>query len=339
MDVPEELFVAAAAVLGLIFGSFGTVVAHRVPKGESVVTGRSKCPSCGREITALENIPVFSYVFLRGRCRGCGAKISPRYPLIELVTGVLFALAAAKFGWSIEAFAYAGLFWALVVLTVIDLNERKLPDAITLPLFATGLGSLGAASLVDDRLGRFSFVTLGSIAIVLFVIAAVFPWRRTDRETAADDAPLESEADVDTAKPTRARLNVWGLLTLVAWTILLVAAFVEGEQARLAGALTGTALFAGFFFAVAFTYVGGMGGGDIKLALVLGAFSGYLGAPGYVIVAMFSAVVAGGLVSAVVLFSGGSRKTALPFGPFLALGTIIAIFVGESIQELYGATL
>ena len=338
--MPNGLLVAATAALGLIFGSFGTVVAYRVPRGESVVTGRSKCPSCGHTITALENIPFFSYVFLRGRCRNCGVRISPRYPLIELATGVLFALAAAKFGWSIETFAYAGLFWALVVLTVIDLNHRTLPDVITLPLFVLGLGALGAASLAGDRVGRFSWVTLASIAMVLFVIAAVFPWRRSDRQTAAEDPPLQSERDdTDAANQPRGHLNLWGFLTLLAWALLLVAAFVEGEQEHLAGALTGTALFAGFFFAVAFTYIGGMGGGDIKLALVLGAFAGYLGAPGNVIVAMFCALVAGGLASAVVLFGGGNRKAALPFGPFLALGTTIAIFVGKGIQDLYGSTL
>ena len=337
--MPDGLLVAAAAVLGLIFGSFGTVVAYRLPKRESVVAGRSKCPSCGHTISAFENIPFFSYVFLRGRCRNCGARISPTYPLIELATAVLFALAAAKFGWSVETFAYAGLFWTLVVLTVIDLRERKLPDVITLPAFVIGLGVLAIASVAGDRVGSFSWVTLASVAIALFVVAAVFPWRRAERETPADEVPLESEDDADAAQPPRARLNVWGFLTLVAWSVLLIAAFVEGEQEGLAGALVGTGLFSGFFFAVAFTYVGGMGGGDVKLALVLGAFAGYLGAPGNVIVAMFAAVVAGGLVSAVVLFGGGSRKAALPFGPFLALGTIIAIFAGERIQDVYGSTL
>lgn len=354
MDLPDAFVIAAAGALGLIFGSFGTVVAYRVPKQESVVTGRSKCPNCGHTITALENIPVLSYLFLRGRCRNCGTRISPRYPLIELVTGVLFAAAAAKFDLSGEAVAYAGLFWALVVLTVIDLEERKLPDALTFPLFVVGLGALGIISVADDALGDLSIITIVSVAVILAVLAAMYPWlpshRAAKEEPETDlasekDEPeraLASEKDEPVAPSSpqaRASLNPWGVLVLAGWVAFLGYAFLEGEQTRFAGALLGAALFSGFFFAIAFTYIGGMGGGDVKLSLVLGAFAGYLGSPGNVIVAMFSALVVGGVVSAIVLFAGGSRKTALPFGPFLALGTIIAIFWGDAIQNFYGSTL
>ena len=97
------LEIIGAGVLGLIFGSFGTVAAYRIPRHETIVTGRSKCPQCGRQIKAIENIPVISYLALRGRCPGCGERISPRYPLTELVTGVLFALAVAEFGLTLTA--------------------------------------------------------------------------------------------------------------------------------------------------------------------------------------------------------------------------------------------
>lgn len=340
MDIPEGVLVAAAGILGLIFGSFGTVVAYRVPQGESIVAGRSKCPNCGSTITAVANVPFFSYLFLRGRCRNCGTKISPRYPLAELVTGLLFAAAAAKFELTVEAVAYAILFWALVVLAVIDFEVRKLPDSITLPLFVVGLGALTVAALVDDTLGEFSVISIVSVAIVLFVLAAMYPWLPSHRTPPEEPTePAGAEEDKVAVTPSRGRLNIWGLLALVGWVILLGYAFLEGEQTGLAGAITGAAVFSGFFFAVAFTYMGGMGGGDIKLGLVLGAFAGYLGAPGNVVVAMFSALVLGGIVSAVVLFGGGSRKTALPFGPFLALGTLVAIFFGERIQDFYGSTL
>ena len=86
-----------AAILGLIFGSFATAAAYRIPRRESLAKGRSKCPHCGHEITALENVPVFSYTFPRGKCRHCGERISPRSPLTELGTGLLFALTAWKF--------------------------------------------------------------------------------------------------------------------------------------------------------------------------------------------------------------------------------------------------
>ena len=340
MDIPEGVLVAAAGILGLIFGSFGTVVAYRVPKGESIVGGRSRCPNCGHTVSALANVPVLSYVFLRGRCRNCGAKISPRYPLAELATGVLWAAAAAKFDLTIEAVVYAVLFWALVVLAVIDFQERKLPDAITLPLFVVGLAGLTVASLVDDKLGDFTVISIVSAAIVLFVLAAMYPWLPSHRVAPEETSePAGAEEDRVSVDPSRSPLNIWGLLALVGWVIFLGYAFLEGEQRSVAGAVTGAAIFSGFFFAVAFTYMGGMGGGDIKLGLVLGAFAGYLGAPGTVIVAMFSALLLGGIVSAVVLVGGGTRKTALPFGPFLALGTIVAIFFGERIQDLYGSTL
>lgn len=351
LDVPEGLLVVFAALLGLIFGSFGTVVAYRVPRRESVVSGRSKCPNCGHTITAIENVPLFSYLFLRGKCRNCGARISPRYPAIEVVTAILFGLAAAKFDLSLELVAYAAFFWTLVVLTVIDLEERKLPDRITLPLFLVGLALLALSAILDDRVGDFAPDVFVSIALIIGIVIAMFPLRRADRErakaeadataseSASTDAPPADERDVEAPPRRRGRLDPWGLLALVLWFVFMGYAFVEGERASLAGALLGAALFSGFFFAIALLYVGGMGGGDVKLALSLGAFAGYLGAPGTVLVGMFAAVVLGGLISVVVLLGGGSRKTALPFGPFLALGTLVAIFVGDRIQDFYGTTL
>lgn len=337
MDIPEGIVVAFAAILGLIFGSFGTVVAYRLPKGESVVTGRSKCPSCGHTITAIENVPLFSYLFLRGRCRNCGTRISPRYPAIEVATALLFALAAIKFDLSLELVAYAGVFWALVVLTVIDLEEKKLPDKITLPLFVLGLAALALSAVLDDAVGDFAPDVFVAIAIIVFVVVAMFPLRRKDRESARSESTGESDAP--TPPPRRGRLDPLGLLALVVWFAFMGWAFVEGERVSLAGALLGAALFSGFFFAIALLYAGGLGGGDVKLALTLGAISGFLGAPGNVLVAMFAAVVLGGLISIAVLAGGGSRKTALPFGPFLALGTVVAIFVGDRIQDFYGSTL
>ena len=338
MDIPEGLLVAFAAILGLIFGSFGTVVAYRLPKGESVVTGRSKCPSCGHTITAVENVPLFSYLFLRGRCRNCGTRISPRYPAIEVATAALFALAAVKFDLSIELVAYAGLFWTLVVLTVIDLEEKKLPDKITLPLFLVGLAALALAAILDDRVGDLAPDVFVSMALVVGIIVAMYPLREKDRVKAKESSVSGDESDVETP-PRRRRLDPLGLLALVLWFVFMGWTFVEGERVSLAGALLGAALFSGFFFAIALLYAGGLGGGDVKLALTLGAFAGYLGAPGNVLVAMFAAVVLGGLISLGVLGAGGNRKTALPFGPFLALGTIVAIFVGDRIQDLYGSTL
>ena len=242
----------------MIFGSFATAVAYRVPRRESVVTGRSKCPRCGRQIGALENIPVLSWVMLRGRCKNCGEPISARYPLIELATGALFALAAWKYGLTVTAVVYAGFFWALVVLTVIDLEYKLLPNRIVYPTLVAG------------------------------------------------------------------------------WVGLTVAAFVDADATRLRSAAIGMLIFGGFLFVVAFVYPAGMGLGDVKLAFALGAFLGYTGGVGLVPVGMFLAFVLGGIIGLVAMrVTKQGRKMALPFGPFLAAGTIIAIAIGHKLLDVY----
>lgn len=250
------------AGLGLIFGSFATVAAHRIPRRETIVTGRSRCPSCGRQIKAYENIPVLSWLFLKGRCAGCGERISPRYPLIELGTAILFALAAAKFDLTVEAFIYSAFFWVLVVLTVIDLDHKLLPDRVVYPAFVVG------------------------------------------------------------------------------WIALVAAALADSDAGRLTDAAMGALIFGGFFFLVAFIYPAGMGGGDIKLAFVLGTFIGYLGAPGLVLIGMFLSFMIGSVVGVgLMVASDKGRKTQVPFGPFLAAGTVVAILWGQGLLDLYLDTL
>jgi len=250
--------VILAFLLGLIFGSFGTVAAHRIPRRETIVTGRSKCPNCGRQIKAHENIPVVSYLALRGKCPGCGTRISLRYPLTEFATAVLFALSVVKFEVSVTAAVYAGFFWALVVLTVIDLEHKLLPNRIVYPTFIAG------------------------------------------------------------------------------WAGLVAAALIDGDTERLRSAALGAVVFGGFLFAVAFIYPAGMGGGDVKLAFVLGSFVGYAGGVGAVLAGMFLSFLLGGAIGIVAIrLSGAGRKTQIPFGPFLALGSVIAIFLGERIADAY----
>ncbi len=250
--------VILAFVLGLIFGSFGTVAAYRIPRHETIVTGRSKCPNCGRQIKAHENIPVVSYLILRGKCPGCGTRISLRYPVTELATAVLFALSVVKFDVSVTAAVYAAFFWVLVVLTVIDLEHKLLPNRIVYPTFVAG------------------------------------------------------------------------------WAGLVAAALIDGDTDRLRSAALGAVVFGGFFFVVAFIYPAGMGGGDVKLAFVLGTFVGYAGGVGAVLAGMFLSFLLGGVIGIVAMkLSGAGRKTQIPFGPFLALGSVIAIFLGERIVDAY----
>ncbi|MCC7311305.1 MAG: prepilin peptidase [Sulfuritalea sp.] len=165
------VFTLAAGLLGLMVGSFLNVVIHRLPimmerdwaaqcaelRGEappaleplSLAKPRSRCPKCGHPITALENIPVISWLVLRGRCKGCAAPISPRYPLIEALTGLLFGLAAWHFGFTAAGLGALVLIAALFALTVIDFDTQLLPDDITLPLLWIGL-ALNAFNVYTD---------------------------------------------------------------------------------------------------------------------------------------------------------------------------------------------
>ncbi len=141
--------VGAALAFGLVIGSFLNVVIHRVPRGESVVQPRSRCPDCGHAIRALENLPVLSWLVLRGRCRGCGAAISVRYPLVELVTGLLFALIAYEGGLAWMTLLHMGFAAALVAAAGIDFDHQIIPDEISLGGLAIGLVLVPLAAWLD----------------------------------------------------------------------------------------------------------------------------------------------------------------------------------------------
>ena len=258
MSAEDAVFAALAGILGLVFGSFGPVVAHRIPRRESFVRGRSRCPACGQAIAARDNLPVLSFLVQRGRCRNCRAPISWRYPAMEIATAVLFVTAALRFGLSIEAVVYAALFWTLVVLAAIDLEHKLLPNRVVYPAFVVG------------------------------------------------------------------------------WAGLALGAFLDGSPERLLDAGLGALTFGGLLFVVAFIYPAGMGGGDVKLAFVLGTFLGYVGGIGVTLVGMFLAFLLGGVIGVVVMVAtGGNRKYQLPFGPFLASGTVIAIIAGIPLLNAY----
>jgi leader peptidase (prepilin peptidase)/N-methyltransferase len=128
---------------GAIWGSFSNVVIYRMPKGESVVTPRSRCPSCSNPIQWYDNIPIISWLILRGKCRKCSAKISARYPLVEFLTGLIFALIFLKYGHQWVTLEYLVFAWGLITVSFIDLDLMILPDKFTLPGIVLGLA--GAA--------------------------------------------------------------------------------------------------------------------------------------------------------------------------------------------------
>jgi leader peptidase (prepilin peptidase)/N-methyltransferase len=240
---------------GLVVGSFLTVVVGRVPAKESVVTPRSRCPSCGTEIVARDNIPVISWLLLRGRCRSCGAWISVRYPLLELATGALFAATAYVHARVFVAIMLCVFGAVMIAVAAIDLEHRIIPNRIVYP------------------------------AAPVFAIAIVIGW--------AVDLPLD---------PARAAI---GLLT-----------------------------YGGFFLVIAFISPRGIGMGDVKLTALIGLVLGALGLR-YVGVAAGVAILAGGLGGIVALLLGRGRKSAIPFGPYLSVGAIVAVLWGERLADWY----
>jgi leader peptidase (prepilin peptidase)/N-methyltransferase len=239
-----------AGVLGAIFGSFLNVVTYRLPRHESLISPASHCPRCATPVKPYDNIPVLSWLLLRGHCRSCAAPISPRYPLLEAGTAVLCAGAVLAHHSATGIALSIVLILLVVPAALIDLEHRIIPNRIT---------ALGAV-----------------LALVL--------------GTALDPA---------------------------------------GEPGRLiAGAVAG-----GFLLLAALAYPGGMGMGDVKLAAVMGLLLGSAVAP-----AILIALLLGVLVGAVVIARKGAaegRKTAIPFGPFLAIGALVAVFAGQDIVQFY----
>ena len=258
----DLVVVAFAAVLGLLIGSFLNVVIYRVPAGESVVSPRSRCPRCGTELAARDNIPVLSWVFLRGRCRTCAEPISSRYPLVEAGCGVLFALMTWRFLDSPLAIpAYLYLAAVGLALAMIDIDTKRLPDALTLPSYP------------------------------------------------------------------------------VAAALLLIPAIGYHEWSSFVRAVLGAAALGGFYFVVLVIYPKGMGWGDVRLAGVLGAYLGWL-SWGHVAAGGFLGFALGGVLGGLLMLLGrAGRKTAIPFGPFMILGTIIAVLWGQGIVDWYAGIL
>jgi leader peptidase (prepilin peptidase)/N-methyltransferase len=189
------VFAFCAALFGLCIGSFLNVVIHRLPKmmerdwraecaelgGQeapaaeryNLVAPRSACPSCGQRITALQNIPVISWLALRGKCAGCSTRISPRYPAVELLTGLLSGFVAWHFGFGVAAAGALIFTWAMIALTFIDLDTFYLPDSITLPLLWLGL-----LFNIDNTYVALSSAVIGAVAgyLSLWSVYWAFKW-------------------------------------------------------------------------------------------------------------------------------------------------------------------
>ncbi len=169
--MPRWFVLTFAAAYGLVLGSFVNVLVYRLPRGMSVVRPRSHCPSCGRLVRWVDNVPILSYLALRGRCRACGARISLRYPLVEATCGALVLLAVARFGLSATGVFAAVFLLMLLPLALIDLEHHILPDVLTLPGLALGLASGVAGALVpawDSVAGAILGAAIPYLVIVAY---------------------------------------------------------------------------------------------------------------------------------------------------------------------------
>jgi leader peptidase (prepilin peptidase)/N-methyltransferase len=335
--LPPVVAWPVGVILAALLGSFLNVCISRLPRGESIVLPASHCPTCRSPIRPVDNIPLLSYLVLRGRCRACGVTIPWRYPLVEALAILLGALVLWHFGptWAgVRAFL---LCLAMIATAFTDLETRRIPDRITLS------GVIAACILAPEGLSRGSAgAAAGALAFALIRAA-----RLRGRPVAAGAAPAGDDDDVDPAE--QRRLDVywaaaWGALlgrqvavvdlaTLtapgwpIAWRIL----------SQVDPVVAGCLVTGGVFFLVAWvSHVAlgrtGLGGGDIKLAGLIGAA---LGAGGG-LVAAFVGIMLGGVTAAALLVSGRRRfGEYLPFGPFLAAGGVAAAFWGDSLLEWY----
>jgi leader peptidase (prepilin peptidase)/N-methyltransferase len=173
-----ELFLLAlVALTGLVVGSFLNVVIWRVPRGESIISPPSHCPGCDRPVRPRDNIPVISWLLLRGRCRDCGEPISTRYPLVEAGTAVVFVALALRIGLEPELPAYLYLGAIGVALALIDIDVKRLPNVIVLPSYVVAGALLGIAAIAHGDVSNLVRAALGMAALygVYFVLALVYP--------------------------------------------------------------------------------------------------------------------------------------------------------------------
>jgi len=255
--MPYELKIFIEVViflLGLAIGSFFNVCIYRIPREESVVSPPSHCPACGRQISWWQNIPVFSYLFLRGRCYFCKISISPRYMLVELLTGILFLAVYLHSGWQPATICWLIFVSLLIPIIFIDLDHQIIPDRFSL-----------------------SGIVLG---FVCSLTGLTIPW---------------------------------------------------GESAL--GIIVG----GGVFWLIAegyyrFTGRDGMGGGDVKLLAMIGAF---LGVKSLLLIILVSSLVGSVVGVLLMVINKKDSQFAIPFGPFLAFGALVYLFWGPPLISWY----
>ena len=295
------LIPGVAFLIGLLFGSFLNVCIARLPRGESIVSPRSKCPACGAQIRWYDNIPLLSYALLRARCRNCGQHISVQYPTVELATGLWFAACLLPVAHSlnfaadplmqliVQQLALCALGWLLMGLAVIDWQHHLLPDALTLSGIATGLFfACAQAIFLDENQGN---------------------------------VVLQHAPNINSANAGRSPGNI----------------FLTGPEHLIFGRLLAAVAAFLLLYLIRVLYKtmrkrDGMGLGDAKLLALIAAFLGFTPT----VVALFAGVLLATLYAVALLARGkASAATRLPFGSFLATGGLIAALYGQMAADRY----
>ena len=224
MTLPAELTWLLPVVAAPFVGSFVGLVAHRLPRAEPIVLGRSACPSCHTKLTARDLVPLFSWLAARGRCRHCDAPLSSRYPLTELAALVIAVWAVSVLsGWSILIGCLLG--WALLTLALVDLREKMLPNTITLPLIAIGL----AAALILEPLEPLTHVIGAALGLTLFlVVGATFRWLRGYEGLGGGDAKLFAAAGAWVGWPGLPSVLLIASVAALAVVLVMIAAGRRG---------------------------------------------------------------------------------------------------------------
>jgi len=244
-------------LIGLCVGSFLNVVIYRVPRRESVIRPRSHCPSCDTPIADRDNVPVVSWLVLRGRCRSCRARISIRYPIVEVGTAALFVAAAVRLGATWQLPAFCVFFASLLAISMIDLDHFIIPNRVIYPTLAVTIPMLVVAAAADGTWSHLRNAAIGGVAgfAALFVIHFISPR--------------------------------------------------------------------------------GMGFGDVRLAGVIGMMLGWLGLR-YLFLGLFLGFLLAAVIGlALIAARLRTRKDAVPFGPFMAMGAVLAVLWGQAILNVY----
>lgn len=369
------LTLIVVGILGALIGSFANVVIYRLPKGESIVFPGSQCPNCAHKIKPWENVPILSWLLLRGRCSSCKTPISARYPFIEALTAAGFVLLAWR--WPVERFDFTVVpllivYAMLVMMTLIDLDHFILPDSLTLPAIVvalvgtllyvsgSGLPSLGEALVggavgagilaLINRIGSLVLRRFGDTAERLWPVGmdqvniaavggALLGW-----QVGVGAAAISVVANLIVRRPLRLPEGIMYAL----WALALVASVVNPWVSPLAS-IAGTFAAAGIVSVLGAFYWWirdlavdepseeleeddepiAMGFGDVKLAAILGALLGWQN----MLVGLLLAFIIGAVGGVIGRLLGGDR--VIPFGPPLALGGLIALFVGPAILDWY----